>query len=121
MMVLNAIAATLIGCMAGLGIGGGGLLVIYLTLVMSVEQLSAQGINLAFFVFSALASLFVHFKKRNLNIRRILILAVTGIVSSLMGSYVSRNISTELLQKIFGALLVITGLMSLLKKEKKQE
>lgn len=110
------IAAALIAMLAGLGIGGGGLLVIYLTMVLKTDQLTAQGINLIFFIFSAVASLFIHFKKRKLNIRIIAILAITGIVSSLLGSCLSHNINTGLLRSIFGGLLVLSGTIALFKK-----
>ena len=118
MIVVNMIAATLIACMAGLGIGGGGLLVIYLTMVPGTEQLAAQGINLVFFIFSATASLFIHFKKRKINITHVAILAVTGICASVLGSYVSHNIDVDVLRKIFGGLLVVSGILALFKKKR---
>ena len=58
------------GTLTGMGIGGGGLLVLYLTAMDGVGQLAAQGCNLLFFVYASAASLFVHNKKRNLNIKR---------------------------------------------------
>lgn len=118
MIVVNMIAATLIACMAGLGIGGGGLLVIYLTMVLGTEQLTAQGINLLFFIFSAIASLFIHFKKRKLDFRNIAILAIFGICTSILGSYVSHNIDVGILRKIFGGLLVASGILALFKKKR---
>ena len=118
MLAVNYIVAVLIGIMAGLGIGGGGLLVIYLTLVLGIDQLNAQGINLCFFIFCAAASLPVHFKKRNIDIRQVLVLSIGGISTSVAGVYLSQMISTALLQKLFGALLLISGLISLFKKNK---
>lgn len=109
MIIINMTAAALIACLAGLGIGGGGLLVIYLTLVLKTEQLTAQGINLIFFIFSALASLCIHFKKRRINIRTVALLAITGIAGSVLGSYISHNIEVEILRKIFGGLLIFSG------------
>ena len=52
--------------LSGLGVGGGGLLVIYLALFTDVAQLSAQGINLLFFIFSCGASMLVHLSKRKI-------------------------------------------------------
>ena len=116
MIIINMIAATLIATLAGLGIGGGGLLVIYLTLVLNTDQLTAQGINLIFFIFSATASLFIHFQKRKINIEAVTIIAVTGITASVLGSYISHNIDTDILRKIFGGLLVASGALALFKK-----
>lgn len=117
MIIINMIAAALIAILAGLGVGGGGLLVIYLTLILKTEQLAAQGINLIFFIFSAAASLFIHFRKRNINIRTVIILAVTGIISSILGSYLSHNIDVGILQKIFGGLLILSGVITLFSKK----
>lgn len=120
MIIINMAAATLIAVLAGLGIGGGGLLVIYLTLVLKTEQLTAQGINLIFFIFSAIASLFVHFRKRNINIRNVSILALTGIISSVLGSYLSHNMDVGILKNIFGGLLILSGIMALFQKNKRR-
>lgn len=120
MIIVHMAAAALIAAMAGLGIGGGGLLVIYLTLVMGIPQLQAQGINLAFFIFSSAASLFIHFKRRKIDIKHVAILAISGICFSLLGSRLSHSIDTALLSKIFGVLLCISGTISLLKKSKQQ-
>lgn len=116
MMIITLTAALLIGCLAGLGIGGGGLLVIYLTMVLKKNQLTAQGINLIFFIFCALASLFIHLRKRKLNIRNIAIISICGILASLVGSHISHNTDPALLRKIFGALLIFSGVSSLFKK-----
>ena len=56
-IVIDILAGILIGTLTGMGIGGGGLLVIYLTAVRGMPQLSAQGCNLLFFIFAASASL----------------------------------------------------------------
>ena len=119
MIIVNMLCAALIAVMAGLGIGGGGLLVIYLTSVLSVDQLSAQGINLVFFIFSAIASLFVHFRKRNIDIMQVAMLSVSGICASLLGSRLSHNIKTDTLSVIFGMLLALSGLLTLFKRKKK--
>ena len=47
---MNAVTSFLIAVLSGLGVGSGGLLVIYLTLVEKVPQLTAQGTNLIFFI-----------------------------------------------------------------------
>ena len=51
-----AIASFIIALLSGMGIGSGGLLVIYLTLLEKVPQLTAQGINLLFFIFASASS-----------------------------------------------------------------
>ena len=50
-MWLDILVSFLIATLSGLGIGSGGLLVIYLTLLDGMPQLRAQGVNLVFFSF----------------------------------------------------------------------
>ena len=114
-----AIAAFAIALLSGMGVGSGGLLVIYLTLVEKVDQLTAQGINLLFFIFSAAASLLLHITRRRLYAGVILILSLCGIVGSLLGSTVAAKLPSPILGKIFGAMLTVSGILSLRKKPEK--
>ena len=99
--------------LAGLGIGGGGLLVIYLVLWGGVKQLAAQGINLIFFLFSSSASMIIHLRKRNIPFKFTLILSASGIVGAVLGSVAGRAISDEIVRMLFGILLVISGVIAL--------
>ncbi len=121
MVWLNMAVATLIATLAGLGIGGGGLLVIYMTLVLGTPQLAAQGINLVFFVFSAAASLLVHYKKRNINVKLVTTLAIGGICGSVFGVYLSHTLEPSLIRKCFGVLLIISGMLTLFSKTPAKE
>lgn len=116
-----AIASLIIALLSGMGIGSGGLLVIYLTLLEKVPQLTAQGINLLFFIFASASSLLLHITKRRLYMGAILIMGSCGIIGSLLGSAVAANISAQLLGKIFGAMLVISGVLSLRQRTPKPQ
>ena len=54
--MIDFFAGVLIASLAGMGIGGGGLLVLYLVFVKGAEQLGAQGLNLVFFICAAASS-----------------------------------------------------------------
>ncbi len=118
-LIWDFLASTFIAAMAGLGIGGGGLLIIYLTLVKQMPQLPAQGINLLFFLFASASSLIIHIKEKRISWKLLLILAPLGIVGAVAGSYVAKAISPLLIRRIFAVLLILSGLMELIKKEKK--
>ncbi len=49
MNFLDILAVILSAAVSAMGLGGGGVLILYLTLVRDVPQLEAQGINLLFF------------------------------------------------------------------------
>ncbi len=119
-MIIDLLAALAIAVLSGMGVGSGGLLVIYLTLVRDAPQLTAQGLNLLFYLFSAGASLFVHAKRRNLRGRLILLLAMSGIVGSYFGASLAPTLDPTLLRRLFGGMLILSGSIILLRGRKKE-
>ena len=121
MVFIDIIASFIIALLSGMGIGSGGLLVIYLTIMTDVEQLTAQGANLLFFLFSSGAALLYNIRKRNIYWSAVLFLSVIGILGALFGSFVAGIIPTGILRKLFGTLLTVSGIVTLFKKEKQTE
>lgn len=114
-MLLDIIAAFGAALLTGLGIGSGGLLVIYLTLVRDVEQLTSQGLNLLFFLFSSGAAMLYHFPHRKIYIPVVALMSVLGCVGALVGTFLAGYIGGETAKKLFGAMLVISGVIYLKK------
>ena len=63
--VIDLAVFLLLGILYGCGMGGGGLLVVYLTLVRGMAQGDAQALNLFFYIAASLVSAFILLKKRN--------------------------------------------------------
>lgn len=114
--MVNFIVSLTVAILSGLGIGGGGLLVIWLVLFGGTEQLSAQGINLIWFLFSSGAAMIVHLMKRRLDFKLIGFLILCGSIGALIGSMLARRTAPELIRTLFGALLICSGTVALLKK-----
>lgn len=119
MFFIDFIAGICISVLAGLGIGGGGLLVIYLTLVKNMPQIQAQGINLLFFVAAGTASVIIHIKKRKLEAKKIIIMIIFGSVGAIIGSLIANFTDGIAAKKIFGGFLLISGLIELFSKREK--
>ena len=102
-----------------MGVGGGGLLVIYLSLVKKTDQLAAQGINLVFFLAAAASALAVNIRNRNLDFKRITALAVIGSVLSVIGASLAAKTDVQLLRKFFGGLLVLSGIVAFFRRSDK--
>lgn len=101
---------TLLGFLSGLGVGGGSLLMLWLTLAVGMTHSQARVINLMFFVPSALVACLFRWKQGRLNIKKILPAVVAGSISAAVCALLSRQMDTVLLQKLFGGLLIVTGI-----------
>lgn len=104
------------GFAGGLGIGGGGILLLCLTAFCGIDQLSAQGINLVFFLPTAAAALFMHLRNGYVKLKTALLAAVFGIPGVLLGSFIAGSIEKDLLQGTFALFLLIIGLRELFRK-----
>lgn len=121
MQYLDWIAALGIAVLTGMGVGSGGLLVIYLTLVRDAPQLTAQGLNLLFYLCSAGASLPLHAMRRRLLPAVILPLSAAGLVGAWIGSAIAPQLDPSLLRRLFGGMLVISGTVVLLRRERPRQ
>lgn len=110
---------TVLGVLAGLGVGGGSLLILWLTLVLGTPGDTAAGINLLFFIPSAITASLFRLKQGKLDIRRILPALAAGVLSAALFSLLARKLDTELLRKPFGILLILTALRELFYRPKK--
>ena len=108
------IISLIIATLSGMGVGGGGLLVIYLTLFENTEQIIAQGVNLWFFIAAAITSTVYNIYKRKIVWKTTLILSASGVLFSILGSWIAGIINPDILRKIFGVMLIFGGFSSLL-------
>lgn len=104
---------TILGFLSGLGTGGGSLLILWLTLGLGMAQDNARVINLMFFIPSALVACIFRWKQGHLDIKKILPAIVAGSISAALFSILGNRMDTSLLRKLFGALLLFTGIREL--------
>lgn len=109
---------TLLGFLSGIGIGGGSLLILWLTLVLEVPQETARGINLLFFIPSALVACFFRWRQGSLEIRTVIPAVISGCIMAGIFSWLGTRLDTAFLKKLFGGLLLLTGIRELLYKPK---
>ena len=93
------------GIFASLGLGGGMILIIYLTLFAGVPQLQAQGLNLVFFIPIAAVSLYFHTKHKMVEWKKIVPVIISGTA----------------FVKIFGAFVILAGIKEFFSKKEKPE
>ena len=107
------IISLLIATLSGMGVGGGGLLVIYLTLFEGTGQIIAQGMNLLFFIICGLASTVYNVKKKKIIWKTTLALSISGSISCIIGGILVNEINPDILRKVFGTMLILSGGVSL--------
>ena len=112
-MVISIIVGVVLGFLAGLGIGGGSLLILWLTFVCRLDHLTARGINLLFFLPSALIAIFFRWKQGHIRWKKILPAMIAGCTAALVFSWLGSNMDLSVMKKLFGGLLIFTGLREL--------
>ena len=120
-MVLNLLIATILGFLTGLGIGGGSLLILWLTLVLDIESFTARGIVLLFFIPAAVISSFLRWRQGTLSISSALPAMISGCVAAVIFSFLSSFIPHHTLDRIFGLILIAAGIRELLYNKKKRQ
>lgn len=116
-MIISLIVGLFAGVIAALGLGGGFILLIYLTAIAGVEQLQAQGTNLIFFLPIATISLFLHFKNHLIETKPLIPSIIFGIIGVALGSFLAFWLPAYWLQKLFAILILIVGLKELFRKK----
>ena len=104
-----------VALLSGLGVGSGGLLVVFLTEYRDVGQLFAQGVNLIFFIFSSGASTAVNLRARNICYGAVTVMSVGGMVGAIVGALVASMLNPDLLRIGFGVMLLVGGVPSFIK------
>ena len=107
MIVLGILGALIAGVAAGMGMGGGTILIPALTLIMGVAQHDAQLVNMIAFLPAAIVAIMIHKKEGRIDVKGMLPMIVLGIVGAAAGAYVASLIEGNVLRKIFGAGLML--------------
>ena len=108
--MLGFLVGVATGVLSGCGVGGGTLLVLYLTAVAGLEQYQAGGINLLYFITCAPPALFGHAKKGLVEWRGVLWCLVLGIPAAIAAGAVAGQLDVGLLRRLFGLLMLYVGI-----------
>ena len=106
-MFLNGIVALIAGFLGAIGVGGGSVLIIFLTLILNMPQLKAQGINLIFFIPCSITGLIFHIKNKLIDYKLAIPLIIFGLIGAGVGFWLNQMIDELIIRKIFGVLLLV--------------
>lgn len=113
------IVGTALGVLAGLGVGGGSILILWLTLILHMPQQQARSINLLFFLPSAIIACLFRWRQGTLDFKKVLPAVIAGCVSAGLLSVIAATVDTEALRKPFGMILLVTGIREVLYRPRK--
>ena len=105
------------GIIGAMGLGGGAVLIIYLSLFTDMPQLKAQGVNLLFFIPTAVAAVTVYGIKKQIKWKIVLKVALWGLLGAVVGIYFADLLGGKLTSKLFGGLLVVMGMIEIFSKK----
>ena len=94
------------GIVGGLGMGGGTVLILLLSMFANIEQHIAQGTNVIFFVPTAIAAIFVFIKNKNIKFKVGIPVCLWGLLGAFIGASISSNMEVGILRKCFGIFLI---------------
>lgn len=116
----DILISSILGFLAGIGTGGGSLLILWLTLVRGISPEQTRTINLLFFLPSAVIATFINIRKDRVVIKKITPAVIAGCIAAAATSALGKNMDTEILKKLFGGLLIFAGLREITYKKRDQ-
>ena len=116
--ITDMIAGVVFGALAGIGTGGGSLLLLWLTAVRDMPPDEARTVNLLFFLPGALMATILRKKQDRVSYKDLLPAIAAGCTAAGIASLLGRNIDHDLLKKLFGGLLIAAGIREVLYRDR---
>lgn len=126
-IVIYIVGGLLAGVAAGMGMGGGSILIPILTLLAGVGQHAAQCANMLAFIPSAVIAIIIHKKSGRIRFRESLPVMSFGLVFSALGAFAAMRIRGNTLRVIFALFLAFLSVSQFIdsertyKKEKRED
>ena len=117
--LISVLVGLALGILTGLGTGGGSLLILWLTMALHMPAAQARTINLLFFLPCALVATVLRLKQKILSFRKLALPILAGCVAAALFSLLGQKTDTAQLEKLFGVLLIYTGLRELFYRARK--
>jgi uncharacterized membrane protein YfcA len=108
--MMNFLVGTALGFLSGLGVGGGSLLLLWMTLVLGADPAQARVMNLMFFLPSAFVATAFRWRQSKPDWHHILPAAGAGLLGAVIGNLLSPILPHDLLRKAFGILFLLSGI-----------
>ncbi|MBO5413888.1 MAG: TSUP family transporter [Clostridia bacterium] len=98
------------GIVTGMGMGGGTVLILLLSMFAGLDQHIAQATNLVYFVPTSISTIFINIKQKNLDVKLAVKISIFGIIGAIIGAIIADKIPSTNLRKYFAVFIFIIGL-----------
>lgn len=99
------------GVLAGMGMGGGTLLIPILIVVMGVEQQIAQATNLLVFIPCSIIACIIYAKNKMVDFKGGWLISLVASLISIVAVIVAVRLENETLSTMFGIFLIVLGVV----------
>ena len=117
-VLIAIIAGVILGFLSGLGVGGGTILIIWLTQIIGIAPETSRIINLLFFIVTAICVSIIRIKRKQVPWQNICPAILAGCIAAASFTFLGAKLDSNILRKIFGILLLITGFRELFYRAK---
>lgn len=108
--LIAALAGAVTGILSGFGIGGGTLLLLYMTAFLDLDQHLAQGINLLYFLPTAATALPAHIQNGFIRRKTAFPAIAAGLAGTALSAWAATCLDVSLLRRGFGIYLIYIAL-----------
>lgn len=108
--MVEILTGTISGIVSGLGMGGGTILILILSIFLGLNQHVAQATNLVFFIPTSITSIILNTKNKIINWKIGVPVAIFGIIGAVIGANFAVNMEVNKLKKFFGIFLLIIAI-----------
>ncbi len=109
-LLLDLAIGLVAGVASGLaGVGGGIILVPAMVYLLDVPQYAAQGTSALAILFTAASGTLVNVRNRRVDLRAAAVVGIAGVATAFLGARLAVGIDADLLRRLFGLLVVVSG------------
>lgn len=98
------------GVIGSLGMGGGTVLILLLSVYSGIEQHIAQGTNVIFFAPMAITAIIMFIKQKRINFKIAIPICIWGLIGATIGANISSKMNVGVLRKFFGGFLILIAI-----------